>query len=648
MALMRSHGRLRDGKDYRPDYAAVCPNPCVPAGTLILTKEGYRRIEETVGEKVDVWNGEEWSEVEPRVTGQNQDLVKVTLSDETELVCTPAHRWCVIRGTGYDTRGYDKVAASDLQVGDRLAKFDMPVVTGGEEFPSAYTHGYYCGDGYDYKGHKLTFAYGVKKRLLPSLDTVWVSREYAGRTAARFEDTLPPKYEVPLWANLQGRLDWLAGLLDSDGTVVKNPNGVGLQISSVDKEFLLGVRLLLTTLGVSAKLGLMHEAGEKELPDGRGGKAVYWCQDSWRVLIGSVDAYRLRKLGLNCRRIQIPDTEPQRDAKRFVTVESVEPAGKADIVYCFTEKKAGRGTFNGIVTGQCAEQSLEDHECCDLFELFLPRLRDRKEFVTAGRLGYKVCKTVLQLKCSWAKSDAVVRRNQRMGIGVSGFCQSGFGADDYEEVYRAIEEADRKYSKRIKANTSIKLTTTKPSGTVSLLPGVTPGVHPAYSRYYIRRIRFSANDPIVNVCRANGYHVEPQYGFDGEADPSTQIVSFPVDVGVATQTASQVSAVDQLEKQKFLQTHWSDNNVSVTVYYRDDELPAIKQWLADNYEHGVKTVSFLRHSEHGFRQAPYEEITGSQYEEMASKCKPIASLSDAQQWDLVDSMECAGGVCPIK
>jgi ribonucleoside-triphosphate reductase len=307
-----------------------------------------------------------------------------------------------------------------------------------------------------------------------------------------------------------------------------------------------------------------------------------------------------------------------------------------------------RPDYDAVVPNPCAEQSMEDGECCDLFELFLPRLKDRKEFVTAAKIGYKICKTVLQLPFSWAKTQAVVTKNQRMGISVSGFCQSDFVADDYETVYREVERLDERYSKRIGANKSIKLTTVKPSGTVSLLAGVTPGVHPAFSRYYIRRIRFSANDPIVTACRDAGYHVEPQFGFDGTPDFDTQIVSFPVDVGEKTLVAAQVSAVDQLEKQKFLQTYWSDNNVSVTVYYKDGEMPVIKDWLKENYETGVKTVSFLRHSDHGFKQAPYEEIGKDKFLEMSARTKPLTRFEDQQQWDMVDSGECAGGACPVK
>lgn len=295
----------------------------------------------------------------------------------------------------------------------------------------------------------------------------------------------------------------------------------------------------------------------------------------------------------------------------------------------------------------CAEISLEPFECCDLGELFLPRFDSVREWGEAATLLYRVCKTVLQMKFSWPQTQEVLRRNQRIGVSVTGVCQVDYKAEDYDAVYRLLEAEDRRYSAEIRANTSVKLTTAKPSGSVSLLPGVTPGVHPAYSRFYTRRIRFAANDPIIEVCRKNGYPVESQIGFDGTPDHDTQIVSFPVDAGENTITASQMTATEQMDVQEFIQTHWADNSVSVTVYYRDEELPAVKEKLKAGYRERVKTISFLRHNAHGFAQAPYEEISESQYREDAAKVKPITSLTEAQQWDIVDSGECATG-CPVR
>jgi len=192
---------------------------------------------------------------------------------------------------------------------------------------------------------------------------------------------------------------------------------------------------------------------------------------------------------------------------------------------------------------------------------------------------------------------------------------------------------------------SIKLTTVKPSGTMSLLPGVTPGCHPGYSQYFIRRIRVASNSPLLNVCISHGYHVEPQYNFDGTPDNNTYVVSFPCSYPKGTQLSATTSAIEQLETVSWLQKNWSDNAVSCTVYYKKEELPGIREWLQKNYDEKVKTCSFLLHSDHGFKQAPYEEISEDEYLSSIAKVRPISSLSS--DTSTIES-ECEGGACPVR
>jgi ribonucleoside-triphosphate reductase (thioredoxin) len=192
----------------------------------------------------------------------------------------------------------------------------------------------------------------------------------------------------------------------------------------------------------------------------------------------------------------------------------------------------------------------------------------------------------------------------------------------------------------------VKLTTTKPSGTLSLLPGVTPGIHPGYAQYMIRRIRISSNHPLVETCRKHGYPIEYQRNFDGSDDRSTVVVSFPFSYPEGTKLAKDMTAIDQLEEVKKMQTLWSDNSVSCTVYYRKEELPEIKKYLKKHYRNNHKSLSFLLHSEHGFAQAPYEEITKEQWEELTANTMLITSVDDANIG--LDDAECASGACPIR
>lgn len=188
--------------------------------------------------------------------------------------------------------------------------------------------------------------------------------------------------------------------------------------------------------------------------------------------------------------------------------------------------------------------------------------------------------------------------------------------------------------------------------TLSLLGNCTSGVHPGFSQYYIRRIRISSESPLIKLAKEHGHEVEYARNYDGTYNHDTQIISFPCKLPEGTVLAKDCTAIQQLEFVKRLQTDWSDNSVSVTVYYRKEELPEIKEWLRNNYNNSIKTVSFLLHSDHGFDQAPMEEISKEKYEEMNSKCKPISNTTgicfyEEDEADL-KQMECEGGSCPLR
>ena len=295
----------------------------------------------------------------------------------------------------------------------------------------------------------------------------------------------------------------------------------------------------------------------------------------------------------------------------------------------------------------CAEQSLADKETCCLAEIYLPNINSYEEFLDVATLLYRVCKHSLALPCHLKDTEAIVHENMRMGIGVTGVLQATDEQKSWlRDAYPVLREYDKEYSREKGFNTSVKLTTVKPSGTLSLLPGVTPGAHPAYAQYMIRRIRISSNHPLVEVCRSHGYPVEYQQNFDGSEDRSTVVVSFPFSHGDTATLAKDMTAIDQLETVRWLQEVWSDNSVSCTVYYRKEELPEIRKYLKKNYKNGHKSLSFLLHSEHGFKQAPLEEITKEQYDALVASTKPITGI-DASDLGLDDS-ECATGSCPIR
>jgi len=237
----------------------------------------------------------------------------------------------------------------------------------------------------------------------------------------------------------------------------------------------------------------------------------------------------------------------------------------------------------------------------------------------------------------------------RMGIGITGYLMSTEEQKSWlDPCYEYLRAYDKEYSKVNGFPESIKLTTVKPSGSLSLLPGVTSGGHPAYSQYYIRRMRIASSSSLVDICRKHGYPVEYARNFDGTDDHRTVVVEFPCKFPDHAAFAKDMSAIDQMEVVKKLQTEWSDNAVSVTIYYKQEELPAIREWLKENYNSNVKTMSFLLHSGHGFDQAPLEEITESEYLDRVANTIAITKGNIKETDISSDQIGCETGACPIK
>lgn len=302
-----------------------------------------------------------------------------------------------------------------------------------------------------------------------------------------------------------------------------------------------------------------------------------------------------------------------------------------------------------IGTNPCGEIGLEDGEPCNLAEIFLPNITSKEELVDLSKLLYKTQKAITTLYYPYKKSRDVIARNRRLGQGVTGWLQATPEQLSWvSNCYVELKKFDSEWSTKSGISESIKLTTVKPSGTLSLLAGVTPGIHPAYAKHYIRRVRMGSNDPLVSYCREKGYKVFYDIGIDGKENHGICVVEFPCKTPDHATLAKDITAVQQLEWVVKAQSDWADNNVSVTVYYRKEELDDIKKWLAKNYSSKVKSVSFLLHSEHGFALAPYEEIDEDTYNKLESKIKNSMTFIDDINSLSLDNLDCDTGACPVK
>lgn len=274
----------------------------------------------------------------------------------------------------------------------------------------------------------------------------------------------------------------------------------------------------------------------------------------------------------------------------------------------------------------CAEQSLESYEVCNLVETFPFNHESLEDYLITLKYAYLYAKTVTLGETHWAETNRVMLRNRRIGCSMSGIVQfvSTKGLHELkrwcEEGYKNIEYYDEVYSDWLAIPKSIKKTSIKPSGTVSLLAGATPGVHFPENVFYIRRMRLSKHSELIIPLKDAGYKVEPCYG----SEDSTIVVEIPVKVGNGIRSVRDVSIWEQLAMAAFMQRYWADNQVSCTVSFKKEEAEQIKYAL-NYYQYQLKGISFLPIIESGgaYKQMPYESITEKRYEDIFSKLKPV-------------------------
>jgi len=649
----------------------VTTNPCVIGETEILTKDGYTRIDSLVNQEVEIWNGFEWSKVTPKITGKNQSVVTVLLSNGLSLTCTDYHRFEI--ATNY-TGNQKSILAKDLEPGMKLIKHNFPIIEHGANLRDAYTQGFVAAEGMEL--NKTLYVYKPKEICISRLEGIKKSswEENNKRFRIILKEIPYSKNFVPIEYNLKSKLDWLAGLFDGDGCELKEG---GLQLVSVNRSFLLNLQKLLTTVGISSKILLFHSEGMRMMPNHKGGNQEYFCKESYRICIGAFQIQELKKLGFKCERLKF-EKSPNRDASQFVTVVDVTDSGIADTVYCFNEPLKHLGIFNGIITGQCGEIALSSYDCCCLGHLVLPR------FITNSSIDYALLADVIRASVRFLDNVLTVNsyplqemrdkshKLRRIGLGTTGLADTltmlglQYGSEEgnkfLDKLYRFISkiayetsvmlavekgmfpacdpdkhvESDfmRRMPNKIRSLVrehgirNCAILTQAPTGTVSILSGnCSSGIEPMFAPVYERRF-WKDNERKIELV----FHpLFEQYMKQGK-----DVRHF---IG-----SHNLSVKDHLEVQRIVQNH-VDNAVSKTINIPNTYLIEDMERLWLKYLPYLKGTTFYREGTRGYIDEKGVEhlppLTPLSLEEGVARFKESHKINS----ETVD--DCISGICEI-
>ncbi|MDM8534071.1 ribonucleoside-triphosphate reductase, adenosylcobalamin-dependent [Clostridiaceae bacterium HSG29] len=319
-------------------------------------------------------------------------------------------------------------------------------------------------------------------------------------------------------------------------------------------------------------------------------------------------------------------------------------------------------TFNGV--NPCGEILLNSKGLCNLTTLNIASFvnidnsLDEVGLLEAQRLSARASYRLTMVELELPEWNQRHIDEKVVGCSITGWQDAmnklEFSRDEQKELLNKLRNAAREevelYASELGENVPNLVTTVKPEGTQSQLPGVSSGIHYAHSPYYLRRVRISSDDPLVKVCEELDYNVYPEVG-QTLKNCTTKVVEFPVK-SPEGRTKYDVSAIEQLEDYKMFMEHYVDHNVSITVHVRNNEWQDVEEWLWNNWD-DVVAVTFLALDDNFYELLPYESITKEEYDEKVEKLSPfrasLISKYEKQKTEFdIGNDECESGICPIR
>ena len=340
-------------------------------------------------------------------------------------------------------------------------------------------------------------------------------------------------------------------------------------------------------------------------------------------------------------------------------VDGIALNGEPGVIWMDVTRKYGRlidpinnKDWRAAGYNPCAEQSLESFECCTLVETYLNRHDSVEDFKRTLKFAYLYAKTVTLLPTHWEETNAIMQRNRRIGTSISGIANFAdrVGLPELREWmdagYATIQQYDKGYSEWLGIRESIKTTTVKPSGTVSILAGESPGVHwTPGGEYFLRAIRFSNEDPMLPLFKMANYRIEKA----SESPKTTSVVFFPIKSN-AKRSEKDVSIYEKTALAATAQRYWSDNSVSVTVSFDSNKEKDAVGTVLHMFDGQLKTISFLPMGNETYPQMPYTQITAKEYEDYTMKLFPIdfSGVYAGMAADAIGEAYCTTDACEIK
>jgi ribonucleoside-diphosphate reductase alpha chain len=426
-------------------------------------------------------------------------------------------------------------------------------------------------------------------------------------------------------------------------------NSAGRRIKSIEAHDLMCKIGEVVVVGGVRRSALISLSNLDDFEMAKAKSGQWWEDNGQRALANNSAVYNIKPNTAQFLREWRNLYESKSGERGIYNIESVRK---------HVDKFGRRDSSKVMGTNPCGEILLRPNEFCNLTEVVIgadDKVEDLAEKVRLATILGTWQSTLTNFKYIRKTWKDNCEEERLLGVSLTGIYGNKITSTNNKDLPGILDSlreesvlTNSQEAEKLGINPSLSITCVKPSGTVSQLTGVSSGIHPWYSEYYLRSVRGDNKDPLTSFLKDAGIPNEP----DVMKPEDTTVFYFPIKAPKNSVLTKDLTAIDHLEMWKTYRKHWTEHNPSVTINVREDEWLRVGSWVYDNFD-SVGGVSFLPSSEHTYKQAPYQEITKEEYEKSLSEMPTTIDWSVLSLYETVDTttgsqeLSCTAGVCEI-
>lgn len=637
----------------RREYKRFGLNPCQPGYATVLTPDGIRTLDDiTVGSVI--WSGNKWTKVVNKIYTGIKPVYEY-FSSGGVFTGTKEHK-IIQNGERVEAQNADSFDAkcgdfdNDIEINQHDVMDGLVIGDGSVHKASNNLVYLIVGENdQDYFDSEIKNLFIGHREKLSDHNDCWIVNTSikASELPYTYEREVPHRFLI---GDKNKKAGFLKGLFSANGSHIRTGTSSRVMLKQTSHILIRQVQMMLSSIGIRSYITI-NKPFVNKFSNGE-----YEVKQSYDLNITS-DRYKFMEIVGFIQKYKRDKLQGNVLNRGFSgTLQFVKFAGHHKVYDITVDCKEHTYWTGGLLVSNCGEIFLRNKQFCNLSSVVcrsndtLENLAHKVKIATLIGTIQSMVVNFTGLSGDWQQN---CEDERLLGVDLNGQldCKLVRYADTQRYLASIAIQTNLKYAAKLDINSSAGITTVKPSGNSGVLLNVSSGIHPRWSEYYIRNVRVSKTSPLYRVLKESGVKLSPENGQTEEV-ASSYVVSFPMKSPAGAITRHDITAIEQLNYWKQVKLNWTEHNPSQTVYYNDDEILDVAQWIYKN-QNIIGGLSFLPKFDASYPQAPYIEITRNQYDKLLYEFPKIdfSLLQQYEDEDLTESafeVACSAGQCDLQ